>query len=424
MDVSDIESLNRLLDSLPAPATRRHALGVAPPAERSIRDGHPWVYGTSLTRGADVGNAGDFGVVFDRKDRFLAIGLIDPLSPIRLRVLHQGTPVKIDAEWFLERVRAARDLRAPLADPARQPTDGYRLVNGESDGLPGLVVDRYAGTLVLKLYTAAWIPHLRVVVPALAEVCPHERLVLRLNRSMQKVPETLSGLSDGQILFGPPLDGPVVFRENGLRFEAEPVNGQKTGFFLDQRDNRARVETLSRGLDVLNVFSYTGGFSVYAARGGARTVTSVDLSRPAIDGVHRNLSLNRSYPAVAACRHEGVADDAFFVLQEMARKGRRFGLVILDPPMFAQSSAQVDQALHAYARLTRLGLAVLEPGGILVQASCSNRVPAEAFFDAVESTVRDQGRVPRDVVHTGHAIDHPVRFSEGAYLKCLFARVG
>jgi len=423
MVVSDIERLNRLLESLPAPATRRHALSVIPPAERSIRDGHPWVYGSSLTRGADAGNAGDFGVVFDRKDRFLAIGLIDPLSPIRLRILHQGTSIKIDAEWLLARIREARNLRAPLHDPSLQLTDGYRVVNGESDGLPGLVVDRYAGTVVLKLYTAAWIPHLRVVVPALAEICPHERLVLRLNRSMRKNPETLFGLMDGQILYGPPVNGPVVFHENGLRFEADPVNGQKTGFFLDQRDNRARVESLAEGLDVLNVFSYTGGFSVYAARGGARSVTSVDLSRPAIDGAHRNMLLNKSCPTVAACHHEGIVDDAFFVLQEMARKGRRFGLVVLDPPMFAQSAAQVDQALHAYSRLTRLGLAVLQPGGMLVQASCSNRVSAEAFFQTVEASVCDQGRSMRDVVCTGHAVDHPVRFAEGAYLKCLFARV-
>lgn len=380
------------------------------------------MYGTSLTRGADVGSAGDLGVVFDRKDRFLAIGLIDPLSPIRLRVLHQGSSIRIDDAWFLERVREAWGHRAPLRDPARLPTDGYRVVNGESDGLPGLVVDLYAGTLVLKLYTAAWIPHLRSVVPALVATCPHERLVLRLNRSMRKAPETLHGLDDGQILFGPPLDGPVVFRENGVRFEAEPVEGQKTGFFLDQRDNRARVESLSRGRDVLNVFSYTGGFSVYAARGGARTVTSVDISRPAIDAAERNLALNRSHPAVAACRHQGVADDAFAVLEDMAREGRRFGVVILDPPMFAQSVAQVEPALRAYARLTRLGLSVLARDGVLVQASCSNRVPAGEFFRTIEDAARAEGRPLRGVVQTGHAIDHPVRFAGGEYLKCLFAQ--
>lgn len=416
------EQLQALLETLPVPSTRRHALGVTPPAERSIRDGHPWVYGTSIQRGADLGKPGDLGVVFDRKDRFLAIGLIDPHSPIRLRVLHQGSSAKIDDDWFLGKVRGAWELRAPLRDPSRALTDGYRVVNGESDGLPGLVADLYADTLVLKLYSAAWIPHLRPVVAALAASVPFGRLVLRINRSMRKEPDALLGLDDGRILFGSPLEGPVVFHENGLRFEAEPVEGQKTGFFLDQRDNRARVEALSDGLDVLNVFSYTGGFSVYAARGGARSVVSVDLSRKAIDAASRNLSLNRTHPAVAACRHEGVADDAFAVLESFARQGRRFGLVILDPPMFAQSVAQVEPALRSYARLTQLGLSVLERGGILVQASCSNRVPADSFFRAIEDAAQERGRPLREVSFTGHALDHPVAFSEGAYLKCLFAK--
>lgn len=407
---------------MPSLPVRRHALGVTPPAERSIRDGHPWVYGTSLLRGADLGQPGDLGVVFDRKDRFLAIGLIDPQSPIRLRVLHQGSPATIDGAWFRGRILSAWEERAPLRDISKPRTDGYRVVNGESDGLPGLVVDIYAGTLVVKLYSAAWIPHLGAVVEALREACPFERLVLRMNRSMRKDPERLHGLHDGQILEGEPPDGPVVFHENGLRFESDPVEGQKTGFFLDQRDNRARVGALSKGLDVLNVFSYTGGFSVYAARGGARSVTSVDISRQAIDVVERNLSLNRGHPAVDACRHEGVADDAFAVLESLSRSGRRFGLVILDPPMFAQSASQVEQALRAYARLTQLGLSVLERGGVLAQASCSNRVRAEDFFRVVDEAASERGRPLRDATFTGHALDHPIRFADGAYLKCIFAR--
>lgn len=407
---------------LPSVSVQRHALGVTPPAERSIRDGHPWVYGTSLVRGADLGKAGDLGIVYDRKNRFLAIGLIDPLSPIRLRVLHQGTSAKIDDTWFQARIRAAWEVRAPLRDPALPSTNGYRWINGESDGLPGLVADLYSGTLVLKLYTAAWIPHLRAILAGLKDACPFERLVLRMNRSMRKAPEHLHGLQDGQILAGDALAGPVVFQENGIRFEADPVEGQKTGFFLDQRDNRSRVGALSRGLDVLNVFSYTGGFSVYAARGGARSVTSVDISRPAIEAAERNLALNREHPAVQACHHQGIAEDAFAVLETLSREGRRFGLVILDPPMFAQSAGQVEPALRAYGRLTQLGLSVLERGGVLVQASCSNRVRSEDFFRVVEETASERGRPLRDATCTGHALDHPVGFAEGSYLKCIFAR--
>jgi 23S rRNA (cytosine1962-C5)-methyltransferase len=420
--VNDSSSIDSPTGLLPDLSPRRHALHVTPPAERSIRDGHPWVYDSSITDDTTHAGCGDLGVIFDRKDRFMAIGLLDPTSPIRVRVLHEGSSQKIDTIWFRDRLREASGRRESLRG-RETPTDGFRLVNGESDRFPGMVIDRYAGTLVIKLYTAGWIPHLRHILPHLQEVQPHERIVLRLNRSMRQHPENLHGLSDGQILSGTPLSGPVVFQENGVRFEAEPIDGQKTGFFLDQRDNRARVERISRGKDVLNVFSYTGGFSVYAARGGARTVTSVDISRQAIEATERNLALNRKSSEVARCKHRGIAQDAFEVLETFARDGRRFGVVVLDPPMFAQSAAQVDQALRSYARLTHLGLAVLEKGGTLVQASCSARVREDDFFRCVENAAIQAGRPLHDVLHAGHGIDHPTTFADSAYLKCLFARV-
>lgn len=405
---------------LPSPTGKRHPLRVTPPAERSLRDGHPWLFDTSILEGPDAPEPGDLGIVFDRKKRFLAVGLIDPASPIRLRVLHHGSPCRIDADWFAQRIAESSARRDPLRAPGAK-TDGFRLVNGESDGLPGLVVDRYARTLVIKLYSAAWIPYLRGILQALATAQPHERLVLRMNRSMRKDPIPLHGLSDGQILVGSPLDGPVLFQEHGLVFEAEPVTGQKTGFFLDQRENRRKVGGLAKGRHVLNVFSYTGGFTVHAAAGGARSVTSIDLSKPAIEAVERNLDLNRHLASVARCPHRGLAVDAFQALETMAQEGRRFGLVILDPPMFAQSAAQAPPALRAYARLTRLGLSVLQPGGTLVQASCSNRVDAQAFFDCVIDAAAQAGRPLENIETTDHAMDHPIGFADGQYLKCLFA---
>jgi 23S rRNA (cytosine1962-C5)-methyltransferase len=417
-----VHHLKGSLESIPGPSARRLAVRVTVPAERHLRDGHPWLYDTSIESGDGPAAPGDLAVVFDRKRRFLAAGLYDPTSPIRVRVLQAGESASIDREFFAGRIRAAASLRSPLRTGDARRTDGFRLINGESDLLPGLVVDRYADTLVAKLYTSAWIPRLAEILPALLEIEPAARLVLRLNRSMREHPDFLHGLSDGQVLHGPALEGPVVFSENGILFEAEPVGGQKTGFFLDQRDNRSRVESLARGLDVLNVFSYTGGFSVYSARGGARSVTSVDLSSPAIAATDRNLSLNRRDRAIAACPHRGIAGDAFEVLSAMAREGRRFGLVVLDPPMFAQSKAQVPAALAAYARLTRLGLSVLAPGGVLVQASCSNRVPAEEFFGTLHQAAMECGRPLREIERTGHALDHAARFPGAEYLKCLFAR--
>ena len=217
------------------------------------------------------------------------------------------------------------------------------------------------------------------------------------------------------------LNTPLLFQENGLNFEAEPVTGHKTGFYLDQRDNRARVESLSEGKSVLNVFAYNGGFSVYAARGGASRVISVDLSVPALKAAERNFSHNYHFPNVAATKHETIAGDAFEVLETMAKEKQLFDIVILDPPMFAHNQNQIDSAITAYSKLTQIGLGVLRPGGTLVQASCSSRVDADLFFDTVLQTAAGAGRPLEELERTGHALDHPIGFPEGAYLKCLFA---
>ena len=405
------------LAQLPRPADRRIAVRIIPGAERALRRGHPWLFDQAIRQQSHDGRPGDLAVIFDHKRRFLAAGLYDPHSSIRVRVLQHRQTAIIDRDWFKAKLAAAVQLRAPLL---QTDTNGYRLVHGENDGLPGLVIDRYAQTAVLKLYTLAWIPHLRDVCAALESASPAEGLVLRLGRAMLKQPQELCGLSDGMVLCGPGL-APILFQENGLRFESDPVRGQKTGFFLDQRDNRARVEKLAGGKDVLNAFSYTGGFSVYAARGGARSIVSLDASAPALQAAARNLVHNRRLPCVAAALHETIAADAFEALARMGENGRRFDVVIVDPPTFAQKQTQVAQALAAYARLTRLCLGVLRPGGTLVQASCSSRVEMETFFEAVHRAAARAGRPLYETERSTHALDHPITFKEGAYLKCLFA---
>ncbi len=434
---------------------------MTPDAQRAIRQGHPWVFDRAITAQRGDGETGDLAVIFDDHRRFLAIGLYDPTSPIRVRVLQHGEPVAINQAFWRDRLAAAAALRAGLPD---RGTTGYRLVHGENDGLPGLVVDRYADTLVLKLYTAAWIPHLADVCAALMEtwlkhrtrtsaenadyktcLCHAERvhsstlitandqrsistsetsecrLILRLSREVARQTEHLHGLTDGMTLAGPPLAGPVAFTENGLRFEADVIHGQKTGFFFDQRDNRARVERLAAGRRVLNAFAYTGGFSLYAARGGATEILSLDVSAPALAAAERNFALNQDVPAMRAARHHTLAADAFAALAELRGRGERFGLVIVDPPALAKQASEVPPALAAYERLTALALGVLAPGGALVLASCSSRVAADDFCAAVHRAAHRAGRPLREIERTGHAIDHPVRFPEGAYLKCLFA---
>lgn len=415
-------------ESLPAVAARNVTVRVSAAVARPLRRGHPWLFDRGIVHLSHDGAPGARAVVFDDASRKLVgVGLWDPHSPIRVKMLHAaaGKPRTIDATFFAERVAEALALRAPLL--AAGDTDGYRAVFGESDGLPGFVADCYAGTLVVKLYSEAWGPWLPTVLELLRAALAPERIVLRLARALQGAGiSALGGLRDGDVLEGPalPAGAVVVFRENGLRFECDPVRGQKTGFFLDQRDNRSRVEALSGGCEVLNVFSYSGGFSLYAARGGARTAVSLDLNPLALAAAQRNFALNVEHdPAVAACHHECLEGDAFERLEALAASRRRFDVVVIDPPAFARREEHASRALQAYARLVELGLGVLSPGGRLVLASCSSRVSAEDFRANALAAAARAGRPLREVVATGHALDHPVResFPEAAYLKALFA---
>ena len=388
-------------------------------AMRQVRAGHPWVFDRSITQVRPDGAAGDLAVVFDDKRRFSAIGLYDPDSPIRIKLLHHGSPVEVGPAFWHDRLRAALELRSALV--ASEHTDAFRWVNGENDALPGLVLDVYRDTVVMKLYTPAWFPYLDELVAAVADLRAPERVVLRLSRTVAAAQDRWR---DGTALVGSLPDAPVRFLENDLHFEADVVTGQKTGHFLDQRDNRLRVRGLSSAARVLDVYSCTGGFSVNAAAGGAQLVHSVDISGAAIETARRNMALNRDRPAVRACRHHWSVGDAMTVMAEMIDERRSFDVVVVDPPSFARRRSQVDGALRAYARLTRLALALVEPGGVLVQASCSSRVTTEEFYATVLGAADESDRRLIDVLRTGHPADHPIGFPEGEYLKGIIATVG
>ena len=436
-----------------------------------MRSGHPWVFSDSVQAANRAGQPGELAVIYDRKDKFLAVGLFDPDSPIRVRILHAGKPLTIDAAWWqtrLEQALARRRLlfasaiesssaeRARpgrsnvLADGAqnfqtdglshiaapedgRAPstiTTGYRLIHGESDGWPGLVLDRYDTTLVLKLYTAAWLPRLDEVVARLQASLPCERIVLRLSRNLQLAAERRAPPRlDGELLFlnragaeprlGKKPGGPVVFSESGLCFEADVWRGQKTGFFLDQRENRRLVETLARGRRVLNAFSFSGGFSVYAARGGAVSVTDLDLSAHALASAKRNFALNQQLPAVAACGHETVQAEAFEWLEKSPAK---FDLIVLDPPSLAKRATEREGAIRAYERLNALGIHRLARDGMLAAGSCSAHVSAAEFFDVARRAALKCGRKFAELQTTRHPPDHPAGFKEAEYLKMIYLR--
>lgn len=415
------------LDALPGPTTRRLAIRVTPDALRRIRARHPWVYDRSIESvNHQDGVPGELGVVFDKNRKFAAIGLWDPNSPIRLRMIHVGDPVTIDAAWFAERIAESVARRQVILDRHAASGrsvhgPGYRAVNGENDGLPSLVVDCYAKVTVIKLYSEIWYPHLAPIVEAVAAATNSSTIVLRLARNLLN--RESYGLGDGDVIAGDPPEDPVLFSEGELTFEADVQTGQKTGHFLDQRANRLHVGSLSGGKRVLDVFASTGGFTVHAAAGGAVSVHAIDASGPTLEVVRRNLDHNANIASVSACKVTTEVNDAFDAMGTLSRAGRKFDLVVVDPPSFAQKAATVGRARAAYAKLTKLAIGLIEEGGILVQASCSSRVTPTDFFDTVTQAAFDHGATFTELRCTGHDIDHPVSFDEGEYLKAGFWRV-
>jgi 23S rRNA (cytosine1962-C5)-methyltransferase len=416
------------MDPIKQPRLR---LRISATAETLLRGGHPWLFAESIREQNREGQTGELAVIYDRKDEFLAVGLFDPDSPIRVRVLHSGKPQTIDGGWWLHRLHETIQKRTGLSDAEKsfppalhensisQPTTGYRCINGESDGWPGLVLDRYDTTLALKLYTAAWLPRLEEILELISENVTNEHIVLRLSRNIQDAAKAFHR-SEGQIVRGELLSGPVIFLETGLRFEADVLRGQKTGFFLDQRENRRLVESLARGRTVLNAFSFSGGFSLYAARGGAKSVTDLDISAHALESARRNFALNKAIRAVADCPHELVQADTFDWLAETRR---RFDLVVLDPPSLAKRESERAGAIRAYVRLAEMGIRALNRGGILVAASCSAHVSAQEFFAAVREAAEKSGRSFSELRTTGHAFDHAATFKEAEYLKAIYLRM-
>ncbi|MEY4385071.1 MAG: hypothetical protein RLY20_354 [Verrucomicrobiota bacterium] len=385
-------------------------------AETIVRGGHPWVFADSIRSQNRDGAMGELAVIYDRKDKFLAVGLFDPDSPLRVRVLHTGKPTTLDAVWWQTHLNATLARRAGIAD---KQTNGLRLINGESDGWPGLVLDRYDSTLVLKLYTAAWLSCFPMVTDLISDSLKPERVVLRLSRNIQPVAEA-GGLRDGQIIRGAPLNGVITFLESGICFEADVLRGQKTGFFLDQRENRRRVESFAAGADVLNAFSFSGGFSLYAARGGAKSVMDLDISPHALAAAERNFRLNLGCERIANCRHCSVQADAFEWLERA--KPAQFDVAIVDPPSLAKREAERAGAIQAYGKLATNGIRLLRPRGLLVAASCSAHVSVEEFFGAVRNAARSSGRRFEEIGTTLHAPDHPATIPEMRYLKCIYLR--
>ena len=391
---------------LPNIQTKILAIKLRPSAERMLKQKHPWVFSDSIVKINDEGNSGDIAIIYDtKKNKFLALGLFDPDSPIRIKVIQFGKPVKIDSTWFQNKIQQAYKKRASLLET---DTNSYRLIFGENDNLPGLIADVYNKVLVIKLYSAIWYPYLSEILPELIKTSQCETIVLRTSRQLQQRKEKHK-LFDGQVIYGDLKNEVVIFKEHGVRFSANVIHGHKTGYFLDHRANRKRVGELSKNKTVLDVFSYAGGFTVHALVGGALEVTSLDISGQALEMAKQNVALNTHKG-----KHTIIKEDAFTALQDLINQKKIFDIVVIDPPSFAKRQSEVEGALHSYKRLTNLGKRLVKKGGTLVLASCSSRIKATDFFEIVETNLKHF----RTIEKTTHDTDHPISFPEGAYLKC------
>jgi 23S rRNA (cytosine1962-C5)-methyltransferase len=372
---------------------------------RALRAGHPWVFRDAIERAPRLED-GALVEVGDREGRLLATGFWDSRSPIAVRVLEPGPLADADAAVD-ERLRAALGRRLERIDRAR--TNAVRWVHGEADRLPGIHVDLYDDAAVVRFDGGGPTAFYRGLGARLAAAA--RPLDLR------EVMDRMSG--DRLHGAGAPRRFEVV--ENGIRFEVSPAAGGKGGLFLDQRENREEVERRASGKSVLNLFGYTGGFSLYAARGGARSTDTVDSARPAIAAARRNFQRN-GFPLGTAGFH---AEDAFDFLEEAAKAGRRWDVVISDPPSFAPNAGARDHARKAYTRLHRLACAVTARGGLLCAASCSSHVGRKEFLETLEAGAAKAGRRFALERVTGAGFDHPVlpAFPEGDYLKFAIGAV-
>jgi 23S rRNA (cytosine1962-C5)-methyltransferase len=405
--------------------------------EKSLLRRHPWIFSGAIERVDGAPAGGDTLPVRDDAGNFLAWAAYNPDSQITARVWSWREAENIDAGFFHGKIAsalAARDALFPLpaggesvargAQPVRgegkeaAQNSGARLVHAESDSLPGLIVDQYGDVLVMQIGSAGVERWRDTIADILQELCKPACIYERSDSDSR----ALEGLELRNGVLRGTLPDTVEVIENGLRFKVDVAAGQKTGFYLDQRDNRALTETLARDKDVLNCFCYTGGFSLYALRGGAKSVLSIDASADALHIAAENLTRN----SLDATRAEWQEADVFQALRTLRDQGRKFDLIILDPPKFAPTAAFAEKAARGYKDINLLGFKLLRPGGLLFTYSCSGGISEDLFQKIVAGAALDAG-VHAQIVHHLHAsADHPVllSFPEGAYLKGLVLRVG
>lgn len=376
-----------------------------------VQNGHPWIFNNEVDKSVQELKAGEVAEVFTYDQKFIGKGYVNPQSQIPIRILTRNRSVEINEQFFLDRIRECWDYRQKTGY-----IENCRLVFGEADSLPQLIIDKFNDYFVLQtlaLGIDVWKP---AIVKALETIFSPKGIYERNDVPVRE----LEGLPQQKGFLSAPFDTRIIINENGLRFYVDVENGQKTGYFLDQQDNRRAIQHIVKGADVLGAFTYTGTFEIHAAQYGARSVLGLDISASAVDQANANAQLNG---LDKICRFE--AANAFDVLKQWSKDGRQYDVVMLDPPAFTKSRETIQKAITGYKEINLRGMKLVKPGGFLVTSSCTNLVNAELFLQIIDMAAKDARRKLRQVSFQRQAADHPIiRGMENTeYLKFLIVQV-
>ena len=376
-----------------------------------VENGHPWIFGNEIAETEESIKPGDIVTVFNSDKKFIGKGFINPKSQIAIRLLTRNETEQVDARFILNRIEAAWIYRKKIGY-----TENCRLVFGEADGLPALIIDKFGEYFVIQTLALGmdiWKP---AIVAALQEIFHTDKIYERNDVPVRE----LEGMVQQKGFLSTPFETKIIIRENGIKFEIDLENGQKTGYFLDQQDNRRMIQHIVKDADVLGAFCYTGSFEVHAGHYGAKSVLGLDISENAVAQARKNASLNGLESIV---RFEAV--NAFDVLKKWSRESKKFDVVMLDPPAFTKSRENIGKAVSGYKEINLRAMKLLRSGGFLVTSSCTNLVSPQVFLDTIRSAAKDAGKKIRQITFQAQSPDHPIAWGleNTHYLKFLIVEI-
>jgi len=376
-----------------------------------VENGHPWIFGNEIAETEESIKPGDIVTVFNSDKKFIGKGFINPKSQIAIRLLTRNETEQVDARFILNRIEAAWIYRKKIGY-----TENCRLVFGEADGLPALIIDKFGEHFVIQTLALGmdiWKP---AIVAALQEIFHTDKIYERNDVPVRE----LEGMVQQKGFLSVPFETKIIIRENGIKFEIDLENGQKTGYFLDQQDNRRMIQHIVKDADVLGAFCYTGSFEVHAGHYGAKSVLGLDISENAVAQARKNASLNGLEGIV---RFEAV--NAFDVLKKWSRESKKFDVVMLDPPAFTKSRENIGKAVSGYKEINLRAMKLLRSGGFLVTSSCTNLVSPQVFLDTIRLAAKDAGKKIRQITFQAQSPDHPIAWGleNTHYLKFLIVEI-